>query len=137
MDGNEELENDDQEVAIETSEKDLEAGETNDVLSILERNNGLSLRGEILPEQNLDTTIDQVVSQVATRAVINQTRVEEEKADFSAFNWKPNVDFFQFGSSQSEAVGESIFSFGRGNPAPPQTVKKRQIVTRPRSRSIQ
>ena len=61
---------------------------------------------------------------------------EEEKADFAAFNWKPNVDFFQFGS-EAQKTSENIFSFGGGTPAPPQTVKKRQIVTRPRSRSIQ
>ena len=139
LDGNESLKNDDKEVVVEeasTTEKDLDIEDTNDVLTILERDNGLNFSRDFFPEQTLDTTIDQVVSQVSTKAVIDQSRKDEEKADFAAFNWKPNVDFFQFGS-ESRQTSENIFSFGRGTPALPQTVKKRQIVTRPRSRSIQ
>ena len=126
------------EESTSTTEKDLDIEDTDDVLTILERDNGLNFSRDILPEQTLDTTIDQVVSQVSTKAVIDQDRKDVEKADFAAFNWKPNVDFFQFGSSQAQKTSsENIFSFGGGTPAPPQTVKKRQIVTRPRSRSIQ
>ena len=142
LDGNENQKDDAQKVALETTpDTSLKIEEENDVLSILERTNGLTFTSDILPDQTLDTTIDQIVAQVSTRAVINESRAEEERADFSAFNWKPNVDFFQFGSSgQSQSDGQTIFSFGQGTPAPPlrpHTGKKRPVVSRPRSRSIQ
>ena len=142
LDGNENQKDDAQKVALETTpDTSLKIEEENDVLSILERTNGLTFTSDILPDQTLDTTIDQIVAQVSTRAVINESRAEEERADFSAFNWKPNVDFFQFGSSgQSQPAGQTIFSFGQGTPAPPlrpHTGKKRPVVSRPRSRSIQ
>ena len=138
LDGEDSLKNEDREVVVEesTTGKDLDIEDTNDVLTILERENGLNFSRDIFPEQTLDTTIDQVVSQVSTKAVIDQSMKDEEKADFAAFNWKPNVDFFQFGS-ETQQSSENIFSFGGGTPSLPQTVKKRQIVTRPRSRSIQ
>ena len=101
LDGIDNLKSDDRKVVRETTPvANLYVDETNDVLSMLERNNGLNFPGDLrLPQQTFDTTIDQLVSQVSTKAVINESSEQEEKADFSAFNWKPNVDFFKFGTT--------------------------------------
>ena len=93
----------------------------------------------ILPKVTFDGTIDQIVSKLTTKAVITERNEELQKADFAAYNWKPDVQFFQFGgASQSQ---QSVFSFGENGegsrPPPPLVQKKRPLVNRPRSKSIQ
>ena len=90
---------------------------------------------------NFDSTIDKIVANVTTKSVINNGK-ESDIMDFSAFNWKPNVDFFNFGNGQSKTKLEKekdIFNFGKGTPPPPQIIKKKGGLTgeRPRSKSLQ
>ena len=87
---------------------------------------------------NFDSTIDKIVADVTTKSVINKEK-DHNTIDFSAFNWKPNVDFFNFGNSENERMSVNIFNFGKGTPPPPQIVKKKGLMSgdRPRSKSLQ
>ena len=89
---------------------------------------------------NFDSTIDKIVADVTTKSVIKKEK-DDNTIDFSAFNWKPNVEFFSFGNTETENVQKSvnIFNFGKGTPPPPQIIKKKGVLSgeRPRSKSLQ
>ena len=87
---------------------------------------------------NFDSTIDKIVADVTTKSVINKEK-NHDTIDFSAFNWKPNVDFFNFGNGDKEQMSVNIFNFGKGTPPPPQIIKKKGVLSgeRPRSKSLQ
>lgn len=91
-----------------------------------------------ITSNNFDSTIDKIVADVTTKSVINKEK-DHNTIDFSAFNWKPNVDFFNFGNSENEQMSVNIFNFGKGTPPPPQIVKKKGFLSgdRPRSKSLQ
>ena len=112
----------------------------NDVLTILEHSHGLG-ENTLLSSSTFEGTIDQIVADVSTKAVIrNQDNEMRASApDFASFNWKPNVDFFQFGGGNTKKrKTENVFNFGRGIPPPPQNPRKRlSAKERPRSKSLQ
>ena len=85
-------------------------------------------------------TVDQIVSRLNTKAVIEEGTKEEKPKEFAAFNWKPNVTFFQFGAEDeaptaaigSSSEGAKVFSFAGGPPAPPFPVRQRRGASLPR-----
>lgn len=91
-----------------------------------------------LTSNNFDSTIDKIVADVTTKSVINKEK-NHDTIDFSAFNWKPNVDFFKFGNGEKEQMSVNIFNFGKGTPPPPQIIKKKGVLSgdRPTSKSLQ
>ena len=115
--------------------------DTNNVLTILEHNSTLEHSNDsgehILPDVTFGGTVDEIVTKLTTKAVIHERSVDvdPQKADFAAFNWKPDVQFFQFGQTASTPK-EEVFNFGAGTPPPPQLVKRRPATKLPRSRSI-
>ena len=98
--------------------------------------------GRILRAVTFEDTVNQIVSRLNTKAVIEEARREEKPREFAGFNWKPNVTFFQFGEEEemegakvetgSSSEGAKVFSFAGGPPAPPFPVKKRRGVSLPR-----
>ena len=74
-------------------------------------------------EASFDTTVNQIVADFSTKYV-NENK-ERNMADFSSFNWKPNVEFFKF--SDSSKSSEDVFSFSRGNPQPPPLMSKKKF----------
>ena len=84
-------------------------------------------------------TVDQIVSRLNTKAVIEEGIKEEKPKEFAAFNWKPNVTFFHFGPEEEEPrvgpgseEGAKVFSFAGGPPAPPFPVRQRRGASLPR-----
>ena len=116
-----------------SEEGEVESKATNDEPESQSQSEGVAI---LL--QNFDSTIDKIVADVTTKSVINKERDQETK-DFSAFNWKPNVDFFNFGNSENAQTSVRIFNFGKGTPPPPQIIKKKGVLSgdRPRSKSLQ
>ena len=107
----------------------------NDKPILLDKEEAMSVA---LTSNNFDSTIDKIVADVTTKSVINKEK-NHDSIDFSAFNWKPNVDFFNFGNGEKEQMSVNIFNFGKGTPPPPQIIKKKGVLSgdRPRSKSLQ
>ena len=148
------LENEEESVHLDKTHVDFKKEDifpSNDVLTMLEHSNGFeSVKNHFKmtsgTHQSFDATVDQIVADVTTKAVINKEKQEvEDVMDFSAFNWKPNVDFFQFGAggggTSAKTDTKNIFSFGQGAPPTPHLIKKKQTSSsgssRPRSKSLQ
>ena len=118
-----------------------------DVLTLLEHSSGLVADPRPAPAAppTFDWAVDQIVADVTTKAVISKEK-DTNVMDFSAFNWKPNVDFFQFsgdGNTTGKEKQENIFSFGKDTQPRPPVLKKKSAVSgrdegdRPRSKSLQ
>ena len=118
-----------------------------DVLTLLEHSSGLEADPRPAPAAppTFDWAVDQIVADVTTKAVISKEK-DTNVMDFSAFNWKPNVDFFQFsgdGNTAGREKHENIFSFGKDTQPRPPVLKKKSAVSgreegdRPRSKSLQ
>ena len=92
--------------------------------------------GPVLRAVTFADTVNEIVTRLNTKAVIEEGTKEEKPKEFAAFNWKPNVTFFQFGAEQEDnAAGSSsseVFSFAGGPPAPPLPVKQRRGASLPR-----
>ena len=93
--------------------------------------------GPVLRAVTFADTVNEIVSRLNTKAVIEEGTKEEKPKEFAAFNWKPNVTFFQFGAEDEAAIGSSsegakVFSFAGGPPAPPLPVKQRRGASLPR-----
>ena len=112
-----------------------------DILSKVTNDNPIlsnAADSKVISLHNFDSTIDKIVADVTTKSVVRKDK-EDNAIDFSAFNWKPNVDFFNFGSSENEQKSVNIFNFGKGTPPPPQIIKKKGVLSgeRPKSKSLQ
>ena len=89
---------------------------------------------KVLREVTFADTVDEIVTKLKTTAVIKEsisTKPEQSRTDFAAFNWKPNVKFFNFSSDEAttktdaSAKGGGVFRFEPGAPLPPSPVKRR------------
>jgi hypothetical protein len=85
---------------------------------------------QVLRDVTFNDTVDEIVARLNTKAVIEEGEgsavATKSKEDFSAFNWKPDVAFFQFGGEPSTAGrGPEVFSFARLPRPPPGPARAR------------
>jgi hypothetical protein len=97
-----------------------------------------------LPEVSLDEAVEEIITKIKSRSLLADRIVEMEETasargatvDFAAFNWKPDVVFFQFGR-QEEGGGQGsgpaaglppgrVFTFEKATP-PASPAKKRSV----------
>jgi hypothetical protein len=105
---------------------------------------GLSEAVASLPEVSLDEAVEEIITKIKSRSLLADRLVETEvtasargaTVDFAAFNWKPDVVFFQFGR-QEEGGGQGsgpaaglppgqVFTFEKATP-PASPAKKRSV----------
>jgi hypothetical protein len=90
-----------------------------------------------LSEGNLDKAVEEIINTIKTRSLLTD-RIQWEQtdaatgvalADFSAFNWKPDLGFFQFGGGSGGGVEASgqVFTFEKVTPPPGSPLKRRPL----------
>ena len=68
-----------------------------------------------IAEASLDEAVEEIISKIRARSLLADLQQKQEEptplADFAAFNWKPNVDFFQFDGRESSRPPGQVFTF--------------------------
>ena len=111
-----------------------EEAETNDILTMLEESHGLGLEPNLTSSKSTSfgATVDQLVANFSTKYV-NENKDRSTAADFSSFNWKPNVEFFKFNDNSKSS--EDVFRFSKATPQPPPILPKKKFSDSIRHRS--